>query len=186
MARDEPSSPVPAFGPLHGVRVVDTGRFVAGPWAATYLGEFGAEVIHVEGPPFRPPYSDPTRTLPPLLPEDPGGRSRVSESWVQYARNKLSLGLDLRPPEGRAVLLDLLARADIWIESSRPGSYDRLGLDDATVHGRNPRLTIVHISGYGQSGDRDRIRAPSFDLIGQAYSGFLAIQGNPEPEPPMR
>jgi crotonobetainyl-CoA:carnitine CoA-transferase CaiB-like acyl-CoA transferase len=186
MARDEPSSPVPAFGPLHGVRVVDTGRFVAGPWAATYLGEFGAEVIHVEGPPFRPPYSDPTRTLPPLLPEDPGARSRVSESWVQYARNKLSLGLDLRPPEGRAVLLDLLARADIWIESSRPGSYDRLGLDDATVHGRNPRLTIVHISGYGQSGDHDRIRAPSFDLIGQAYSGFLAIQGNPEPEPPMR
>ncbi|HEV2231649.1 MAG TPA: CoA transferase, partial [Thermoplasmata archaeon] len=86
---------VPEFGPLRGVRVLDTGRLVAGPWAATFLGEFGAEVIHVEGAPFSPPYADPTRTLTPLVPV--GGRppGAVSESWIQYARNKLSLGLDL-------------------------------------------------------------------------------------------
>lgn len=177
---------VPGFGPLEGVRVVDSGRLVAGPWAATHLGEFGAEVVHVEGPPFGPPYSDPTRNLMPLVPEGVARDRQVSESWVQYARNKLSLGLDLRRPEGREVFLDLLAASDIWIESSRPGAYDRLGLDDATVRGRNRRLTIVHVSGFGRTGDPARREAPSFDLIGQAYSGFLSLQGQPEPLPPAR
>jgi crotonobetainyl-CoA:carnitine CoA-transferase CaiB-like acyl-CoA transferase len=177
---------IPPFGPLQGIRVVDSGRFVAGPWAATYLGEFGAEVIHVEGAPFGPPYADPTRTLPPLLPEGQPSAGQVSESWVQYARNKLSLGLDLKKSEGRRIFLDLLQKADIWIESSRPGTYRALGLSDETVHRKNPRLTIVHVSGYGQTGQAERLRAPSYDLIGQAYSGYLSIQGNPPPEPPMR
>jgi len=165
---------------------VDSARVVAGPWAATYLGEFGAEIIHIEGPPFEPPFSDPTRTLPPLLPEGAPAGEGVSESWVQYSRNKLSLGLDLKRPQGREVFLDLLRRADIWIESSRPGTYDALGLSDPTVQAANPRLTIVHVSGFGQSGRPERVGAPSFDLIAQAYSGFLSLQGNPDPEPPMR
>ncbi len=179
-------SVVPPFGPLAGVRVVDSGRFVAGPWAATYLGEFGAEVIHVEGPPFRYPYADPSRVLVPRLPEGTPPEAAVSESWVQYSRNKLSLGLDLRSDEGRAIFLDLLARSDIWIESSRPGTYDRLGLSDATVWTTNPRLTIVHVSGYGQTGRPERIQLPSFDLVAQAYSGYLSLQGAPDPSPPMR
>lgn len=177
---------VPAFGPLAGVRVADSGRLVAGPWAATYLGEFGAEVVHVEGPPFAFPYADPSRTLNPRLPEGAAPEESVSESWVQYARNKLSLGLDLRSPEGRTVFLDLLARSDIWIESSRPGTYDRLGLSDATAWASNPRLTIVHVSGYGQTGRPERVQLPSYDLIAQAYSGYLSLQGRPEPDPPMR
>ncbi|MCI4353435.1 MAG: CoA transferase [Thermoplasmata archaeon] len=177
---------VPPFGPLEGVRVLDSARVVAGPWASTYLGEFGAEIIHIEGPPFEPPYSDPARTLPPLLPAGAAPGQGVSESWVQYSRNKLSLGLDLKRPEGRAVFMDLVRRADIWIESSRPGTYDGLGLSDATVRSANPRLTVVHVSGFGQTGRPERISAPSFDLIGQAYSGFLSLQGNPEPDPPMR
>ena len=181
-----PSPIVPAFGPLAGVRVVDSGRLVAGPWAATHLGEFGAEVIHVEGPPFRPPYSDATRLLFPRIPEGAMPDRQVSESWVQYGRNKLSLGLDLKAPKGRQVFLDLLTASDIWIESSRPGTYDALGLGDATVLSANPRLTVVHVSGFGQTGVVDRIRAPSFDLIGQAYSGFLSLQGSPDPAPPMR
>ncbi|MHB8352331.1 MAG: CaiB/BaiF CoA transferase family protein [Thermoplasmata archaeon] len=188
---DPPSVPasaplVPPFGPLAGVRVVDSGRFVAGPWAATYLGEFGAEVVHVERPPFCRPYADPTRSLPPLLPVGAAPERQVSESWVQYGRNKLSIGLDIATDEGRELFLELLDRSDIWIESSRPGTYDRLGLADATVRARCPRLTVVHVSGYGQSGEPDRTRAPSYDLIAQAFSGFLAIQGNPEPAPPMR
>ncbi|MCI4346243.1 MAG: CoA transferase, partial [Thermoplasmata archaeon] len=121
---------VPAFGPLAGLRVVDTGRFVAGPWAATHLGEFGAEVIHVEGPPFERPYADPTRGLPPLLPVGAPAEATTSESWVQYGRNKLSLGLDVRTNEGRALFLKLLARSDIWIEASRPGTFDKFGLGD--------------------------------------------------------
>ncbi len=176
---------VPAFGPLAGVRVVDSARFVAGPWAATYLGEFGARVIHVEGPPFAPPYADATRTLRPLLPGRTAGTS-VSESWVQYSRNKLSLGLDVRRPEGRAVFLDLLRVSDIWIESSRPGTYEKLGISDSDAWAANPKLTIVHVSGYGQTGVPERVRAPSYDLTAQAYSGFLSLQGRPDPDPPMR
>src|SRR5580693_7449639 len=137
---------VPPFGPLAGVRVLDSGRLVAGPWAATHLAEFGAEVIHLEGPPFAPPYSDPTRTLLPMIPEGRPPESQVSESWVQYSRNKLSLGLDPRLPEGRAVFLDLLHASDIWIESSRPGTYDKIGLGDAVAHAASPQLTIVHVS----------------------------------------
>ncbi len=177
---------VPPFGPLDGIRVVDSGRLVAGPWGASYLGEFGAEVVHVEGPPFGPPYADPTRRLPPRLPWGGSDGEGVSESWVQYSRNKLSLGLDLKRPEGREVFLDLLKVSDIWIESSRPGTYDRLGLDDGTVRSAAPRLTIVHVSGFGRTGDPARIRAPSFDLVAQAYSGFLSLQGEPDPAPPAR
>lgn len=177
---------IPEFGPLAGLRVIDLGRFVAGPWASTYLGEFGAEVIHVETPPFRPPYADPTRLLTPTLPEGAPPERAVSESWVQYSRNKLSLALDIRSTEGQGVLLDLVGRSDILIESSRPGAFDRMGLSDGRLHGANPRLTIVHVSGYGQNGDPGRVGRPSYDLVGQAYSGFLSLQGEPDPAPPMR
>jgi crotonobetainyl-CoA:carnitine CoA-transferase CaiB-like acyl-CoA transferase len=176
---------VPPYGPLAGLRVLESARFVAGPWAATYLGEFGAQVVHVEGPPFGPPYADPTRSLAPLLGSG-GPTDRVSESWVQYARNKLSVGVDVRRPRGREVFLDLVKASDIWIESSRPGTYDRLGLSDQEVWGANPRLTIVHVSGYGRTGRPERISAPSFDLSAQAFSGYLSLQGEPEPSPPMR
>ncbi len=176
---------LPTFGPLSGLRVLESARFVAGPWAATYLGEFGARVIHVEGPPFGPPYADATRSLRPLLSGGASGET-VSESWVQYSRNKLSVGLDLRAPDGRAVFLDLVRASDIWIESSRPGTYDKLGLSDEAVWTANPRVTIVHVSGYGRTGAGDRLAAPSYDLTAQAYSGFLSLQGRPDPEPPMR
>lgn len=176
---------VPEFGPLAGVRVLDSARFVAGPWAATYLGEFGARVVHLEGPPFGPPFADATRTLRPLLPGGAPGEE-VSESWVQYSRNKLSLGLDVRSGEGRQVFLDLARASDIWIESSRPGTYDKLRLSDAEVWAANPKLTIVHVSGHGQTGDPARVGAPSYDLTAQAFSGYLSLQGKPDPEPPMR
>ena len=168
------------------MRVIDSARFVAGPWASTYLGEFGAEIIHIEVPPFAPPFADPTRTLSPMIPDGRPAHEQVSESWVQYSRNKLSLGLDLRNPEGRRVFLDLVRQSDIWIESSRPKTYDRFGLSDAEVHEANPALTIVHVSGYGQRGDPARISQPSYDLTGQAFSGFLSLQGEPDPSPPMR
>ena len=175
----------PPFGPLEGLRVLESARFVAGPWAATYLAEFGARVIHIEGPPFGPPYADATRSLRPLLAgADPA--DRVSESWVQYARNKLSVGLDVRDAAGRAVFLDLVRASDIWIESSRPGTYAKFGLSDEAVWEANPRLVIVHVSGHGQTGEPSRVNAPSYDLTAQAFSGFLALQGEPDPRPPMR
>jgi L-carnitine CoA-transferase len=176
---------VPAYGPLAGLRVLESARFVAGPWAATYLGEFGARVIHVEGAPFEPPYADATRTLRPLI-AGSNPVDQVSESWIQYSRNKLSVGLDIRTVEGRRVFLDLIRASDIWIESSRPGTYDKLQLSDAEVWAANPRITIVHVSGYGQTGEATRVGAPSFDLTAQAFSGFLALQGEPDPAPPAR
>jgi crotonobetainyl-CoA:carnitine CoA-transferase CaiB-like acyl-CoA transferase len=182
---DRPPALVPPYGPLQGLRVLESARFVAGPWASTYLGEFGAQVVHVEGPPFAPPYADPTRTLSPIL-EGSTPRDKVSESWVQYARNKLSIGLDVRRPEGRAVFLDLARASDLWIESSRPGTYDKLGLSDDELWSANPKLTIVHVSGYGRTGVPERIAQPSFDLTAQAYSGYLSLQGRPDPDPPMR
>ncbi len=180
-----PQELVPPYGPLAGVRVLESARFVAGPWAATYLGEFGATVLRVEGPPFGPPYADPTRTLAPLLRGRASGGT-VSESWVQYGRNKLSVGLDVRLPKGREVFLDLLRTSDIWIESSRPGTFDRLGLSDEEAWSANPKLTIVHVSGYGRTGRPERIASPSYDLTAQAYSGYLSLQGEPDPQPPMR
>ncbi|MGA8543450.1 MAG: CoA transferase [Thermoplasmata archaeon] len=183
----DPTAPriVPDYGPLAGVRVLESARFVAGPWAATYLGEFGAQVVHVEGPPFGPPYADATRTLRPILPGGAPGEE-VSESWVQYSRNKLSVGLDVRTPRGHDVFLDLARHSDIWIESSRPGTYDKLGLSDEALWRANPRLTIVHVSGHGRTGEPSRVGAPSYDLTAQAYSGYLSLQGKPDPDPPMR
>lgn len=142
-------------------------------------------MIHIEGPPFDPPFADPTRTTRPML-EGSAPEDAVSESWVQYSRNKLSVGLDVRRPEGRAIFLKLIEQSDIWIESSRPGTYERFGLSDDEVWRVNPLLTIVHVSGYGRTGRSDRLAAPSYDLTAQAYSGYLSLQGNPDPEPPMR
>lgn len=177
---------VPRFGPLRGIRVLDTGRVVAGPWAATILGDFGAEIIHVEGTPFAPPYADPTRILPPMLPQGSPLEDTVSESWVQYSRNKLSLGLDVTRPEGREVFLDLVARSDIWIDASRPGTFDKFRLSDATVLKANRKIVIAHVSGFGQSGDPGYVMRPSYDIIAQAFSGFLSAQGKPPPEPPTQ
>jgi crotonobetainyl-CoA:carnitine CoA-transferase CaiB-like acyl-CoA transferase len=176
---------IPPFGPLRGLRVLDTGRVVAGPWAATLLADFGAEVIHIEGPPFHPPYADPTRILNPRLPEGEELGRQVSESWVQYGRNKLSLGLDVRHRLGRRVFLDLVRRSDVWIDASRPGTFEKFGLGDRTLWRYNPRLVIVHVTGFGLTGDPRYIHRPCFDIVAQAYSGFLACQGDPEPSPPM-
>jgi crotonobetainyl-CoA:carnitine CoA-transferase CaiB-like acyl-CoA transferase len=176
----------PAYGPLRHVRVLDTGRVVAGPWAATILGDFGAEVIHIEGPPFAPPYADPTRVLPPLVPVGAPPEDAVSESWIQYSRNKLSLGLDVTRPEGRALFLDLVRRSDIWIDASRPGTFAKFDLSDRTALRANPRLVIAHVSGFGQTGRPDYLQRPSYDLVAQAFSGFLASQGSPPPAPPTQ
>ncbi len=156
----------PAFGPLQGVRILDTGRNNAGPWAASLAADFGAEVIHVE----------------PLE----GEVYRFDHAaWAQEKRNQRDLTLDLRDERGRKVFLELVARSDIWIESSIPGTYAKLGLEDARVWEVNPRLVIVHVSGFGQTGHPDYVRRASYDMIGQAFGGLMYIQGLPEPSPPI-
>lgn len=181
-----PGGLVPDFGPLNGIRVLDTGRVVAGPWAATILGDFGAEIIHIEGPPFVPPYADPTRGIPPLLPEGELPENSVSESWIQYSRNKLSLGLDVTKKDGASVFLELVKRSDIWIDASRPGTFDKFGLDDRAVLAANPRMVIVHVSGFGQTGRPEYVSRASFSIVAEAFSGYLASQGEPPPQPPTQ
>lgn len=157
---------------LAGIRVLDLGTMVAGPVAATLLGDFGAEVIKIE----QPRGGDPIRHNGPMC-EGQG------LWWCTEGRNKRSVTLDLRQPEGQAILRRLAAQADVLVENFRPGTMDRWGLGYEQLKAVNPRLIMLSISGYGQTGpNADRA---AYDRIALAFSGFLHITGNPD-GPPMR
>ena len=152
-------SELPAFGNMCGIRVITTGTNIAGPVAGTFLAEQGADVIHVE-----------STKSPDML-------RRMGRAWTQEHRNVRSLALNIPSPQGRALFLRLLADADVLIEASKAGQYDKWGLSDETLWAVNPRLVIAHVSGFGQTGDPDYVGRPSFDPIGQAFSGFVGVNG---------
>jgi crotonobetainyl-CoA:carnitine CoA-transferase CaiB-like acyl-CoA transferase len=114
------------------------------------------------------------------------GKSAVATTWIQERRNVFCITLDLCRPRGRELFLKLVARADIWMESSKPGTYQKWGLDDAAVWKVNPRLVITHVSGFGQSGDPDYVHRASYDVVGQAVAGMMYQTGFPDPTPPTR
>ncbi len=153
-----PDAPVP----LSGLRVVDMSRLVAGNMISLQLADQGAEVIKIEDPKV----GDPLRAW----------RTKgLSLHWKVYARNKKSMALNLRRPEGMEVLRDLLATADILIENFRPGTLEEMGLAPADLQARNPKLIIVRVTGFGQTGPyRDR---PGFGTLVEAMSGFAAKNG---------
>jgi crotonobetainyl-CoA:carnitine CoA-transferase CaiB-like acyl-CoA transferase len=159
--------------PLEGVRVVDLSQVMAGPFCTMLLGDLGADVIKVE-----PPDGDLSRGM--------GGRrlqmkGKDKAPFLALNRNKRSVVLDLKEPEGRDRLTNLLREADVMVESFRPGVADRLGIGYAHVSAVNPRLVYASISGFGQSGPwADR---PGFDLIAQAMSGVMSVTGSAEAEP---
>src|SRR4051794_15422878 len=128
---------------LHGVRVIELGTFISAPFAASVLADFGADVIKIE----LPGGGDPMRTLSVRRDGDDS-----SYWWSSLARNKRSVALDVRTPEGRDILGRLLETADILIENFRPGTLDRWGMDQAWLEQRRPGLIVVRISGYGQDG----------------------------------
>lgn len=161
-----------AEGPLAGVRVLDLGTMVAGPVAATLLGDFGAEVIKIE----QPKGGDPIRQNGPMV--DGEGLW-----WNVEGRNKKSVTLDLRRPEGQRVLRDLAAKADVLVENFRPGTLDKWGIGYAALKEINPRLVMLSISGYGQTGPYAARAA--YDRIGLAFSGLLNITGEAD-RPPLR
>ncbi len=171
-----------AFGPLQGVKIVSTGTLIAQPFAAELAAEMGAEVIQVE----RPGVGDVGwRTIGIRL----DGKDRgapVSTNFLQERRNLFAVTLDFSKTRGKELFLKLAARADIWMESSKPGSYARWGLDDAALWKVNPKLVITHVSGFGQTGDPDWVHRASYDIVGQAVSGTMYQTGAPDPEPPMR
>lgn len=159
-------------GPLAGVRVLELGSFIAGPFAGQLLADYGAEVVKVE-PPGR---GDAMRTW---------GQTLDGESlwWPTIARGKRSVALDLHGEEGRAVLRQLADEVDVILENFRPGLLERWGLDHATLTQTNPGLVMVHVSGYGQTGPRSR--DAGFGSIGEAMGGIRHTTGDPD-RPPAR
>lgn len=159
-------NPSPA-APLDGIRVLDFTAAMAGPAASMLLADFGAEVIKVE-----PEAGDTLRAW---------GTAGVQVHWKLYARNKKSLALELRKPEAREILLKLVEKADVFVESFRPDTLEKMGLAPEVLLARNPKLVIVRISGWGQTGPYRR--RPGFGTLVEGISGFASINGFPDREP---
>jgi crotonobetainyl-CoA:carnitine CoA-transferase CaiB-like acyl-CoA transferase len=179
---DRASSLLPyQFGPLQGVRIISSGTIIAQPFAAEMAAEMGAEVIHVE----RPGVGDAVwRNLE--FPTEAEDGSRVAAGWIQDRRNTHHVTLDLSTAKGKELFLGLIAQADIWMESSIPGTYAEWGLDDETILKTNPRIVVTHVSGYGQDGHPDYLSRASYDFIGQGFGGLMNLTGFPEPDPPVK
>ena len=149
---------------LQGLRVVEMGQLIAGPFAAKTLGDFGADVIKIEAPGS----GDPLRNWRKIL-------DGTSVWWQVQSRNKRSIAIDLRDEEGQALARQLIAQADVLIENFRPGTLEGWGMDYATLAKDNPGLIMLRISGYGQTGPyRD---LPGFGAIGEAMGGLRHLTG---------
>jgi formyl-CoA transferase len=165
----------PAFnnGPLSDLRVLELGTLLAGPFCGQLLGDLGAEVIKIEPP----GQGDPMRVW---------GRQQEGEPslwWPVVARNKKAITLDLRQPDGQQLLKNLVAKADFVLENFRPGTLEKWGLGWEELSAVNPRLIMIRVSGFGQSGPR--ARDPGFGAIGEAMGGLRYIVGDPS-TPPAR
>lgn len=158
---------------LDGVRVIDIATFIAGPYAGSILGEFGADVIKVEQPAKGDnPGGDPWRKYGTKT-----AREDSTLAWLTEARNKKSITLNLREAEGQELLKKLVADADVLIENFRPGTLERWGLGPDVLHELNPGLVILRVTGYGQTGPyKDR---PGFARIGHAVGGLTYLSGTP-------
>ena len=158
-------------GPLQGLRVIELGQLIAGPFAAKTLADFGADVVKIE-----PPASagaaggDPLRKWRLL-------KDGTSVWWQVQSRNKQSVALDLRQPEAQDIVRRLAAQADVLIENFRPGAMEGWGLGPEVLQAANPGLIMLRISGYGQSGPyRDR---PGFGVVAEAMGGLRHLTGEP-------
>lgn len=158
--------------PLAGVRVLDVGNFLAGPYAASILGEFGAEVLKIE----HPIAGDPMRRF-----GTPSPRSDASLKWLSEGRNRKSVTLDLRQPEGVSLFLALCRKSHVLVENFRPGTMEEWGLGWDQVHAANPALVMLRVSGYGQTGPYRR--RSGFAHIAQAFGGLNYLAGFPGETP---
>ena len=170
--RSDQAAGVPAAneGPFAGVRILDISTVVAGPWAATLLADLGAEVLKVE----LPGSGDALRALAPH-------KAGVPLWWKATNRNKAGITLDVRQPEGKALFERLLPRYDVLVENFRPGTLDRWGLGGARLLELQPKLIVLRLTGYGQTGPyRNR---PGFARIFEAMSGFTNLCGEADGPP---
>ncbi|HSV01592.1 MAG TPA: CaiB/BaiF CoA-transferase family protein [Phenylobacterium sp.] len=160
-------------GPLAGLRVIEMGTLIAGPFCGQILGDFGAEVIKIEDPRTGDPMRQWGRSLPKGL----------SPWWPVIGRNKKSVGLDLRTPDGQAIARRLIGGADIVVENFRPGAMEKWGLSYESLAAGNPRLIMARISGFGQTGPY--AQRAGYGLIGEAMGGLRYVTGEPD-RPPAR
>jgi formyl-CoA transferase len=161
----------PRTGPLTDIRVVEMGQLLAGPFCGQLLADFGAEVIKIEPPGEGDPMREWGR-------EKPYGKSLW---WPVVARNKKSVTLNLRLPEAQAVVRDLVAKADILIENFRPGTMERWGLGYDVLKAINPRLIMVRVTGFGQTGPY--ASRAGYGSIGEAMGGLRYVVGDPSTQP---
>ncbi len=164
--------------PLSGIRVIGTDQYIAGPYCTMLLADAGAEVIKIE----RPGQGDPRRSMPPFVERD---EHRKAAGFMGYNRNKKSLALDMRSPQGQDIFKRLVACSDVLVDNLRPGALERLGLGYEPLKAINPRLVYAVISGFGRLpgyqgpyGDR-----PAFDIVAEAMSGIMHLVGF-EDKPP--
>lgn len=165
-------APGDGAGPLAGVRVLELGSLIAGPFAGRQMADFGAEVIKVESP-DRP---DPMREW---------GRARVNDHtlwWSVQSRGKKCVTMDLKAPRGRELFLDLCKEADVILENFRPGTMEKLGLSPEELWKINPGLIIARVSGYGQTGPE--ASKPGYASVAEARSGLRHLNGYPDQPPP--
>ena len=156
----------PSPAALAGVRVIEMGQLIAGPFAGKTLGEFGADVVKIEPPGA----GDPLRNWRLI-------KNGTSVWWQVQSRNKRSVAIDLRAPEGQQLARQLIAEADVLVENFRPGTLEGWGMSPAELHALNPGLVILRISGYGQTGPyRD---LPGFGVIGEAMGGLRHLTAEP-------
>ena len=160
-------------GPLKGLKVIEMGTLIAGPFCGQILGDFGADVIKIEDPKTGDPMRQWGRSLPKGL----------SPWWPVIGRNKRSVGLDLRTAEGREIARRLIDQADVLIENFRPGTLEKWGMGYETLAAANPRLIVARVSGFGQTGPY--ASRAGYGLIGEAMGGLRHVTGEPD-RPPAR
>ena len=165
-------APLPEELPMSGVRVLDVGTFLAGPHAASILGEFGAEVLKIE----HPIAGDPMRRF-----GTPTNRHDATLAWLTEGRNRKSVTIDLRQEEGVNLFLKLVAKSDVLIENFRPGTMEEWGLGWSILSGANPALVMLRVSGYGQNGPYRR--RSGFAHIAHAFGGLSYLAGFPGETP---
>ena len=155
---------------LDSIKVVDLTRTLAGPFCTMLMGDMGADVVKIE----EPTHGDETRDWTPFV-------NGESTQFLTFNRNKRSLAIDLKDPEGLKIVRDLAGDADVMIESFRAGTLDRLGLGYEEIKKINPRVVYCSISGYGRTGPMADM--PGYDLLIQAYSGLMSLTGDPDGSP---
>lgn len=166
------TSPGAPFGPLTGVKVLELGTLIAGPFCSRILAEFGAEVIKIESPGD----GDPLRRWRKM-------HGDTSLWWLVQARNKQSITINLKHPEGIAIVKQLVSEADIVVENFRPGVLEKLGLGWDVLHVINPKLVMVRLSGFGQTGPM--ANQPGFGAIGESMGGLRHVTGFAD-RPPVK